>query len=82
MDSDGHYAIVTFKDQGVGITGEELVKITQRFYRCKDSIKFKKHSSGLGLSIVKHILNRHEGKLEVSSELGVGSEFRTFLPLI
>ena len=82
VDSDGHYAIVTFKDQGVGITGEELVKITQRFYRCKDSIKFKKHSSGLGLSIVKHILNRHEGKLEVSSELGVGSEFRTFLPLI
>ena len=82
VDSDGHYAIVTFKDQGVGITAEELVKITQRFYRCKGSIKFKKHSSGLGLSIVKHILNRHEGKLEVSSELGVGSEFRTFLPLI
>ena len=80
VKQDTNYQVVEITDEGVGISEQDLVRVTERFFRCTSSLDYKRHSSGLGLSIVKHILNRHEGKLEVTSELGKGSTFKAYIP--
>lgn len=67
-------------DEGCGIPRQDVIKVTERFYRSKNAAQFKKSSSGLGLSIVKHIVNRHAGRLVIDSEEGRGSTFTVFLP--
>jgi two-component system phosphate regulon sensor histidine kinase PhoR len=71
----------TVEDQGCGIPKQDILKVTERFYRSKNAAQFKKSSSGLGLSIVKHIVNRHAGRLVIESEENTGSIFKVFLPL-
>lgn len=66
-------------DTGIGIALSEIPKIFDRFYRV-DRTKAK-GSSGLGLSIVKNVIDLHGGKIEVKSELGKGSSFIIFIPL-
>ncbi|NRB60576.1 MAG: sensor histidine kinase [Winogradskyella sp.] len=67
--------IVRVTDNGEGIDSENLPRLFERFYRVDKSGSRKEGGSGLGLSIVKHIIEAHEEKLYVESELGVGSEF-------
>lgn len=67
--------IVRVTDNGEGIEPENLPRLFERFYRVDKSGSRKEGGSGLGLSIVKHILEAHEEKMYVESELGVGSEF-------
>ncbi len=74
------YAEVAFSDTGIGIPAEDLDKIFERFYVVDKSRSRKTGGSGLGLAIVKHIVNLHQGKIEVKSELGKGSTFTVFLP--
>lgn len=69
------------EDQGCGIPKQDILKVTERFYRSKNAAQFKKSSSGLGLSIVKHIVNRHAGRLVIESEENTGSIFKVFLPV-
>ena len=64
-----------------GIPKQDILKVTERFYRSKNAAQFKKSSSGLGLSIVKHIVNRHAGRLVIESEENTGSIFKVFLPV-
>ncbi|MEK9907393.1 MAG: ATP-binding protein [Gammaproteobacteria bacterium] len=71
----------TVEDQGCGIPKQDILKVTERFYRSKNAAQFKKSSSGLGLSIVKHIVNRHAGRLVIESEENTGSIFKVFLPV-
>ncbi len=66
---------VIIKDDGVGIPPEDVNRIFERFYRVEKSRSKDKGGSGLGLSIVKHILEAHDTQIEVSSELGRGSMF-------
>ncbi|MDD3777438.1 MAG: HAMP domain-containing sensor histidine kinase [Actinomycetota bacterium] len=65
-----------FSDDGRGIDKEDLPFIFQRFYKGKG----KSISSGLGLSIVKHIVELHQGKIEVESEPRHKTSFKVFLP--
>jgi two-component system phosphate regulon sensor histidine kinase PhoR len=67
--------IVRVTDNGEGIKKENLPRLFERFYRVDKSGSRKEGGSGLGLSIVKHIIEAHEEKMYVESELGVGSEF-------
>ena len=67
------------EDTGIGIAPHEIAKIFERFYRI-DRTRAK-GSSGLGLSIVKNVIDLHGGKIEVKSELGKGSSFIIYLPL-
>ena len=71
----------TINDQGCGIPRLDILKVTERFYRSKNAALYKKSSSGLGLSIVKHIVNRHAGRLVIESEEGKGSSFKVYLPI-
>ncbi|OZV70566.1 sensor histidine kinase [Winogradskyella aurantia] len=68
-------AIIRVTDNGEGIDEKDLPRLFERFYRVDKSGSRKEGGSGLGLSIVKHIIEAHEEKIYVESELGVGSEF-------
>lgn len=67
--------IVRVTDNGEGISREHLPRLFERFYRVDKSGSRKEGGSGLGLSIVKHIIEAHDEKIYVESEYGVGSEF-------
>lgn len=67
--------IVRVTDNGEGISSEHLPRLFERFYRVDKSGSRKEGGSGLGLSIVKHIIEAHDEKIYVESEYGVGSEF-------
>lgn len=67
--------IVRVTDNGEGITKANLPRLFERFFRVDKSGSRKEGGSGLGLSIVKHIIEAHDEKIYVESELGVGSEF-------
>ena len=68
-------AIIRVTDNGEGIAKANLQRLFERFYRVDKSGSRKEGGSGLGLSIVKHIIEAHEEKIYIESELGVGSEF-------
>lgn len=70
------------KDQGEGIPKEHLPRLTERFYRVDSARTRKVGGTGLGLAIVKHVLNRHQGVLTIDSDVGKGSTFSVFLPLL
>ena len=67
--------IIRVTDNGEGIDSENLPRLFERFYRVDKSGSRKEGGSGLGLSIVKHIIEAHNEKIYVESEPGVGSEF-------
>ena len=73
------YAIINVTDTGIGIPEDEIRKIFDRFYRV-DASRGQTVGSGLGLSIVRAIVESHGGRMEVESTLGKGSIFRVFLP--
>ncbi|MBN1558686.1 HAMP domain-containing protein [candidate division KSB1 bacterium] len=73
--------IVEVHDQGFGIPREALPKIFDKFYRVTDDQKVREVTgSGLGLSLVKQIVDMHNGHMEVDSEIGKGSVFTVLLP--
>ena len=73
---------IRVKDSGPGIAEEHHSKIFERFYRVDKSRDRQTGGSGLGLSIVKHILRIHNGNVELISEVGQGSEFILTLPYL
>ena len=70
---------IVVADNGVGISGEHIDKIWTRFYRVDDVRNDEYGSSGLGLSMVKSIIELHGGEITVKSSLGHGTEFRIIL---
>ena len=72
--------ILTFLDNGAGISKNDLPFIFQRFYRGKSFAGFKNIGSGLGLSIVKHIVELHKGSINVSSYPKKETKFVISLP--
>ena len=73
--------VVTFQDNGIGIAEKDLPHIFERFYRASRKAPERIEGSGLGLSIVEGIIERHDGTIEVESKLDEGSLFRIRLPL-
>ena len=67
-------------DYGPGIDPQHLPRLTERFYRGDDHRSRAMGGTGLGLDIVKHIINRHRGRLRVESEPGAGATFTVILP--
>ncbi|NQY27359.1 MAG: phosphate regulon sensor histidine kinase PhoR [Piscirickettsiaceae bacterium] len=74
-------AHIEVSDNGEGIAKEHLERLTERFYRVDSGRAKEAGGTGLGLAIAKHILQRHNAELTISSELGKGSQFRCSFPL-
>ncbi len=74
-------AQVRVRDYGPGIAPEHLPRLTERFYRVDVSESRAQGGTGLGLALVKHVLNRHRGRLSIESLLGDGALFTVHLPL-
>ena len=69
------------QDTGIGIAPELMPQIFERFFRVDPARSPGVEGVGLGLSLVKWIVDRHHGRIEVDSEPGKGSTFTVFLPL-
>jgi len=74
-------ARVAVRDHGPGIAPEHLPRLTERFYRVDVAESRAQGGTGLGLALVKHILNRHGGRLTIESIIGQGATFTTHVPL-
>lgn len=77
-DSTG--AHFTVRDTGIGIPAHHLARLTERFYRVDVARSRHTGGTGLGLAIVKHVLQRHDGELEINSTAGIGSTFTCHFP--
>lgn len=78
LEDGDSYVTIQFKDTGIGIKEDELPHVFDRFYRAEPSRT--KEGTGLGLTIVKQIVELHDGSIDVSSELGEGTCVRITLP--
>jgi len=67
--------LIRVTDNGEGINNDQIPRLFERFYRVDKSGSREQGGSGLGLSIVKHILDAHNEKIYVESQIGIGSEF-------
>ena len=73
-------AMFSVQDSGVGIPEQHLPRLTERFYRVSASRSRESGGTGLGLAIVNHVLESHQGRLEIESVIGQGSSFKCILP--
>jgi two-component system phosphate regulon sensor histidine kinase PhoR len=75
-------ACISVRDYGPGIAPEHVPRLTERFYRVDVRDSRAQGGTGLGLALVKHILNRHHGRLSIESMPGAGATFTVYLPLV
>jgi len=73
--------IIKVKDNGIGIPKQHIPRLFERFYRVDKARSRTIGGTGLGLAIVKHIVMLFNGEIEVTSEVGKGTEFRIILPM-
>jgi two-component system, OmpR family, phosphate regulon sensor histidine kinase PhoR len=79
--SGGEEAVAAVRDYGPGIAAEHLPRLTERFYRVDVTESREQGGTGLGLALVKHIMNRHRGRLTIESRPGEGATFTVRLPI-
>lgn len=77
VDSNVHF---TFSDTGAGIAADQLPRIFERFFQVRKNGRPKKFGTGLGLALVKEIVEAHRGSVSVESQIGVGTTFTVILP--
>jgi len=81
LSREDGWAVIRIVDHGIGISPEDQKKIFERFHRVGSSLVHDVKGSGLGLSIVSHIVAAHRGEVTVESEPGRGSRFAIKLPI-
>jgi len=80
--ADNGHVCFGVQDNGIGLSRRAAQKVFERFYRVDDELSRSAEGSGLGLSIVRFIVNAHGGTVTVRSELGKGSTFTVRLPAL
>lgn len=80
LTQEASSVLASVTDTGCGIAPEELPKLFQEFYRANDPVNQQIRGTGLGLALVKRIVEAHHGRIWVSSEKGKGSTFSVSLP--
>lgn len=79
--SDGREISIYVKDTGLGIPPEDIPRLFDKFFRVQRSEHVRNSGVGLGLSIVKAIVDQHQGRVDIQSTLGQGSTFAILMPL-
>jgi len=79
---EGTDLVTRVRDTGIGIAAEDQARVFEKFFRAKSAEQAAISGTGLGLPMARYIVERHRGRIEMSSELGVGSEFRVYLPTV
>ncbi|MEM7655723.1 MAG: tetratricopeptide repeat protein [Bacteroidota bacterium] len=74
-------AVIGVQDTGLGIAPEEIDQIFDRFYQASNGGQPANPGTGIGLALAKELVELHQGRMEVSSTLGEGTEFLVFLPI-
>ena len=80
LTRDGSYAVIAVRDYGIGIAKPEQARIFDKFYRAPTPENQRIPGTGLGLTLVDHIVQAHDGRIEVESAPGEGSTFSIRLP--
>ena len=80
-DGDGSRMAISVKDTGAGIPSDQLDKIFEKFHQVEGSLQRSVGGTGLGLAITKGLVEAHQGKIFVESEVGKGSMFTFTLPI-
>jgi two-component system phosphate regulon sensor histidine kinase PhoR len=80
VSDERHFIHVEVQDRGIGIARREHHRVFEKFYRSDDRLSRSIEGSGLGLSIVKHVVQAHRGKITLRSVVGQGSTFTISLP--
>lgn len=78
---EGRRVRLSVSDEGDGIAPDHLPRLTERFYRVDEARSRSVGGTGLGLAIVKHISERHQGQLDIDSEVGKGTRVSVTFPL-
>ena len=81
LKQDGETAVCIISDNGIGIAPSEQMHIFERFYKVDKSRDRSLGGNGLGLALVKKIVNLHKGNITVESALGKGTVFKVKLPI-
>ena len=81
VESCKHYLLISVRDTGVGIGPEDHDKVFERFYRAPNPLAVEAGGAGVGLTIVKSLVEAHGGRIWVDSEVGEGSQFNIVLPI-
>lgn len=81
ITSDSQEVIICVKDTGAGIPQDKLDIIFERFGQANDTLNRRCEGSGIGLSLVKAIVEMHGGKIKVYSDIGKGTEFVFTIPI-
>ncbi|ALH80162.1 sensor histidine kinase [Sphingopyxis macrogoltabida] len=79
---EGRRVRLSVSDEGDGIAPDHLPRLTERFYRVDEARSRSVGGTGLGLAIVKHISERHQGQLDIHSEVGHGTRVSVTFPLV
>lgn len=80
VSDTGSTALVEVADTGAGVAPDELAQLFQRLYRGSHALASHTQGAGLGLPIAQRLVHAHGGRIDVTSELGVGTVFRVHLP--
>ncbi len=79
--NENGFIVIEVEDRGIGISKPDQQKIFDKFYRASKGLVHNTKGTGLGLTLVKHIVDAHKGKIELQSETGKGSSFRLLFPI-
>jgi two-component system, OmpR family, phosphate regulon sensor histidine kinase PhoR len=82
INKDPERIVVIIKDTGIGMTKDVQMRIFERFYKADPSRNRSSGGNGLGLSIVKKIIEMHKGEIQVESSPNKGTEFKMILPIV
>jgi signal transduction histidine kinase/tetratricopeptide (TPR) repeat protein len=81
VTKDAENIIIEIEDKGMGISSSDVDKIFDKFYQGKSATQQSVKGTGLGLTLVKHVMDAHEGKVLVKSKIGQGSTFSLVFPI-